>query len=111
MSIKDSAELEPDPLEGDDLEYQIHLDAAALVKQWELLDPRDAWRHTGEPPPATSDIPSARPEPYRTPQSVVDAFLHVVRLGDADYLSRWLAQHPADAPHLLKIWERKNALA
>jgi len=48
---------------------------------------------------------------YSTPQSTVDAFLYVVRLGDADYLSRWLAQHPLDAPHLLKIWERKNALA
>ncbi len=140
MSIEDIAELEPDPLEidsrhcgecglridqhrrvdtpegpeffcEDDLEIQIHLAAADLVKQWELADPRDRWRHTGEPPPKASDISNARREPYCTPPSVVDAFLYVVRLGDADYLSRWLAQHPLDAPYLLKIWDRKNALA
>jgi hypothetical protein len=32
----------------DDLETQIYLAAADLVKQWELPDPRDQWRHTGE---------------------------------------------------------------
>jgi hypothetical protein len=91
----------------DDLETQIHLAAADLVKQWELADPRDRWRHTGEPPPKAS-APNARPEPYRAPQSTVDAFKYVVSLNDADYLARWLANHPADAPELFKIWKSNN---
>jgi len=44
-----------------------------IVTTWELSDPRDAWRHTGEVPPSAhirnSDI-TARPErapQYRTP--------------------------------------------
>jgi hypothetical protein len=56
-------------------------------------------------------LPAPPPRIYRTPQSTVDAFFFVLRKGDADYLSRWLVGHPLDAPHLLKIWERKNAVA
>ena len=126
------ADLEPDPIEIDpltasrdavdaptceqcgcvieDLEALIHLRAADLVTQFELADPRDAWRHTGEPaPPAVvrnSDIsakPSAAARPYRPAGSTIAAFKYVVSLGDADHLARWLADHPADAPALLKI--------
>jgi hypothetical protein len=81
--------------------------------QWELGDPRDSWRHTGERPPLASvrnsDIavkPNA-PRSYRTPQATVAAFWYVAALDDPDYLARWLAQHPADAPHLHEIWGRK----
>jgi hypothetical protein len=101
----------------DDLEIQIHLAAADLVKQWELADPRDRWKHTGEtPPPASvrnSDIaakPNA-PRPYRVPQSTIDAFFYVAGLGDAENLRRWLQQHPRDAETLCKLWEGKNVKA
>jgi hypothetical protein len=56
-------------------------------------------------------LPDPPQRTYRIPQATVDAFFYVVRLDDAKYLRRWLAQHPLDAPQLLKIWERKNALA
>lgn len=86
-----------------------------IVVCWELADPRDAWRHTGEPPPPAhvrnGDIlqkTAAAPQ-YRTPQATVDAFFFVVRLNDADYLKRWLEQHPRDAKALCELWERKNA--
>ncbi len=89
--------------------------AADIVRRLEMADPRDRWRHTGDSPPPSEvrngPMPAATPKPCHTPQATVDAFLYVLRLGDADYLSRWLAQHPGDAPYLLKIWERKNALA
>jgi hypothetical protein len=49
--------------------------------------------------------------PYCTARSTIDAFWHVVRSGNAGYLRRWFARHPLDAPHLLEIWERKNAVA
>jgi hypothetical protein len=55
--------------------------------------------------------PQRRPEPYWPAESTVQAFWYVARNHDADYLARWLADQPADAPYLLKIWERKNARA
>ncbi len=93
----------------DDLETQIHLDAAVLVRRWELADPRDRWKHTGEPPPKASTPREPGPKPYRTAQSTVDAFWYVVRNEGPEYLKAWLARHPADAPFLLKIWKQKNA--
>ena len=84
-----------------------------IVKLWELADPRDAWRHTGEPPPPASvrnsDIaekPSAPPH-YRTAQATVDAFWIVVNLCDPVRLKAWLHDHPRDARHLLKLLESK----
>jgi hypothetical protein len=41
---------------------------------------------------------------HRTPQSTIDAFWYVVRSGDTDRLTRWLEQHPANAPELHEIW-------
>jgi hypothetical protein len=86
----------------------------AIVTLWELADPRDSWRHTGElPPPAcirNSDI-SAKPNstrPYRTPQATIDAFMFVARLDDQEYFARWLVDHKREAPHLLKIWKAKQ---
>ncbi|MVT75876.1 hypothetical protein GPL20_22995 [Bradyrhizobium cajani] len=72
--------------------------AAQLVKRWELDDPRDRWRWTGElPPPAERDA-EKRPRPV--PQSTVDAFRYVVSLGDADRIRMWLRDH-ADVAHVL----------
>ncbi len=63
-------------------EREIVLRTADLVRQWELADPRDAWRVTEEALPTAairnSDIsgaPADKPRPYRTPQSTIDAFL------------------------------------
>jgi hypothetical protein len=84
-----------------------------VVTRWELADPRDSWRHTGEPPPPASvrnsDIaekPSARPH-YRTPQATADAFWFVVNLCDPARLKAWLHDHPRDARYLLKLLESK----
>jgi hypothetical protein len=70
----------------EDLEALIYLRAADLIAQWELADPRDAWRHTGEQPPRVVDAPPAA-QPYRTPQSTIDAFMFVARNHDAAYLA------------------------
>jgi hypothetical protein len=86
-----------------------------IVRRWEMADPRDRWKWTGETPPPkivrNSDI-GAKPEkaPYRTPQATIDAFWHVAGLDDPDYLKRWLAQHPRDAETLCKLWEGKNGV-
>ena len=89
----------------------ISADAADIVQRWELSDPRDSWRHTGEPRPRVQSDAEPRRQPYRTPQSTTDAFLYVLRLDDAPYLARWLRQHPADAPFLMQIYEAKHARA
>lgn len=60
--------------------------------------------------PSKRVTPARRPEPYRPAQSTVDAFLYLVGLNDADRLRQWLARHPLDAPYLLEIWKRKNAV-
>jgi|SRR3954451_25113015 hypothetical protein len=82
--------------------------AAQLVRQWELADPRDRWRWTGELPPKPEPVPEwpAR-ERYRTPQATVDAFWFVVRLDNSDYLADWLMQHPLDAKYLHELWGKK----
>ena len=134
MNIAASIELEPDPIEidprpcelcgctidqhrridtpegpdffCDDVEREIMLRAADLVRQWEFADSRDRWRHIGErPPPPAIEGPAAKP--YRTPQSTIDAFWYVVHLDDADRLEAWLLAHSKDAPTLLKMLETK----
>jgi hypothetical protein len=79
-----------------------------------MSDPRDAWRHTGEPPPPedvrNSDIagkPAASPRPYSTPQSTIDAFWHVAQNESPESLVEWLARHPQDAPFLRKLAEER----
>jgi hypothetical protein len=128
MSVVAPFEREPDPIEIDtplcelcgctieDLEELIYLRAADLVTHWESADPRDAWRHTGEPPPPASvrnsDIsakPASATRHYRTPRATIEAFWYVASLDDADYLKRWLAQHPRDVETLQKLWEAKHA--
>jgi hypothetical protein len=90
---------------------EAHPYAFDLVRGWELADPRDRWKHTGEAPPKISAAPRARRKPYELFEVVEQAFWYVVRDGDAEYLRRWLARHPLDAPHLMEIWKRKNAVA
>jgi hypothetical protein len=92
----------------DDIEHEIYLRAAELVRQWELADARDSHRHTGEAPARMVDR-LQRPKPYEPPQTTIDAFFYVVGLDDPDYLKRWLEQHPRDAETLCKLWEGKNA--
>jgi hypothetical protein len=86
-----------------------------IVTCWELADPRDAWRHTGEPPPPASvrnsDIdakPASTAKPYRTPAATQQAFWYVVRLADPGRLAVWLDDHPKDESFLLNLLECKR---
>ena len=57
------------------------------------------------PPPE----PEVRQRPaYGTAASTIAAFWYVASLNDSDYLARWLANHPTDAPELFKIWKGKR---
>jgi hypothetical protein len=91
----------------DDIEREIMLGAADLVRRWELADSRDRWKHTGEPPPKASTSREPGLKPYRTAQSTVDAFWLVIGLNDPDRLKAWMRNHPKDAPTLLKLLENK----
>lgn len=122
MSI-DLVEIEPNSIEIDpptceqcgcvieDLEELIYLRAADLVTQWELADPRDAWRHTGEKPPGPDPAPAPRSLAYTTPKATVDAFLFVARNHDAADVARWLENHPQDVATLTELWREKNGLS
>jgi hypothetical protein len=90
--------------------------AAPFARYREMIEPADSppeWftntimSEADEPEP----IKPAAKQSYRTPKAVADAFAYVLRLGDPEYLTRWLAQHPLDAADLYKIWEGKNARA
>jgi hypothetical protein len=100
--------LPADELDLDELELRAELirqvEVAAIVRDMELNDPRDRWRHTGEPRPQAEETPIAPRQPYRTPQSTIDAFWYVAGLDDADRLTAWLEQHPLDVPFLKTIW-------
>ncbi|MCS3895800.1 hypothetical protein M2171_004933 [Bradyrhizobium japonicum USDA 38] len=78
--------------------------AASLIMRWEIADPRDRWRWTGELPPAQL-VPTIEKTPYRTAQSTIDAFHFVLSLGDPEHLAAWLLNHPDDAPALFKSVE------
>jgi hypothetical protein len=88
-------------------------DAANIIKRWEMDDPRDRWKWTGEaPPPANvrnSDISAkpVKPPKYATPEATINAFWFVVRLADPERLAAWLDDHPKDEFFLLKVLERK----
>jgi hypothetical protein len=57
--------------------------------------------------------PNIEPKPprrsYSTPKSTVDAFWHVARNENTEYLTKWLRDRPLDAPHLQKLWKQKCA--
>lgn len=107
--------------DGDGPEFfceEIHPHAADLVRQLEMQDPRDAWRHTGETPPPVAfrnaDFhggPTPAQQRYRTPQATIDAFFYVARTQDAEGIAEWLASHPRDAQHLHKLWKQKCSTA
>lgn len=78
--------------------------AATLVMQWELADPRDRWRWTGELPPVEQAAAIVKP-PHRTARSTLDAFHFVMGLGDPERLAAWLRNHPDDALVLLETLE------
>lgn len=105
-------EVPVDDLTLDELERRAELrqqeEVAAMVRDWELNDPRDRWRHTGEPPPIPFEPPSRR-EQYVTPQSTIDAFWFVASLDDPERLKRWLDDHPRDVVALQSLWEAKHA--
>jgi hypothetical protein len=96
----------------EDLEEVIFLCAADMVAQWQRDDPRDAWRHSGDLPPKTEPQPRwpAR-KAYKTPEATIDAFWYVARNHDAEYLARWLDNHPDDIATLTKLWEAKHGLS
>jgi hypothetical protein len=83
-----------------------------LVRDWELADSRDRWRHDGGPRPSddfrNSDIgiPTAAAEPsYKPVKSTIDAFQFLVRGGEVERIKGWLAARPKDAPFLLAMLE------
>jgi hypothetical protein len=98
-----AAPLAPDLAEA--CEAEIMLRAGDLVRRWELDDPRDRWRHTGEPPPAAHPRAAPLRVPSAPAQSTIDAFFYLAQQQDAERLSRWLAARPMDAPALYKIWK------
>ena len=75
-------------------------DAADIVRRWELADPRDRWRHTGEAPPKASAEPPRRREPYRTPQATCDAFWYVAGLDDPERVAGKRGLEAADLEQL-----------
>ena len=93
------ADLSPDEMTIPELEHR-----AELIRQLEVaaILARLEWPAFVPPPPR-------QPEPYRPAQSTVDAFWYVAGLDDADYLKRWLAEHPRDVETLQKLWEAKHA--
>jgi hypothetical protein len=105
QSVQETMAFDGDVGMVDACEYEIHLRTANLVQQWELADPRDRWRWTGEPRPIAQPEQPARREPYPPPQATIDAFFFLARQQDADCLARWLAARPTDAPALYKIWK------
>ena len=113
MANGDECEAPQDESDVNDLDVESDSDfrrgVDEIVRRLELADPRDRWKHTGEPPPepAKPTAPAAK-QTYSAAQSTIDAFAYVVSLNDADYLARWLANHPADAPELFKIWKGKQ---
>jgi len=78
--------------------------ASQLLMQWELADPRDRWRWTGELPPAQQVVVIEKLHRC-TPQATIDAFHYVLSLGDPERLAAWLRHHPDDAPALFKSVE------
>jgi hypothetical protein len=68
----------------------------AILRQCQELSPR-----------ISAPIDEPRRQPYRTTQSTINAFWWVVGLRDQERFKAWLADHPYDAPFLLKLLESK----
>jgi hypothetical protein len=72
------------------------LERLAILRQCQELSPR-----------ISAPIDEPRRQPYRTTQSTINAFWYVVGLRDQKRFKAWLADHPQDAPFLLKLMEGK----
>jgi hypothetical protein len=96
-------DLDPDELTLEELERRAELrrqeNVAAIIARIEAMD---------DPSQRQAPQGARKPRLYRPAASTIDAFKYVVGLNDADYLARWLADHPADAPELFKIWKGKQ---
>jgi hypothetical protein len=57
---------------------------------------------------AMSHVLQFKPRPYQTAQSTIDAFWYLVQLDDPERLKAWMADHPKDAPTLIKLLESKR---
>lgn len=91
-------------LVGTEVEPDLPSDyAAQLLMRWELDDPRDRWKWTGELPPPPEKAPESRPRPV--PQATIDAFYIVMSEDNPERLAAWLRNHPDDAPALLEMLE------
>jgi hypothetical protein len=97
------ADVSPDDMTLPELERRAELrrreDVAAIIARLEAMD---------DPSQRQAPQGARKPRLYRPAASTIDAFKYVVGLNDADYLARWLADHPADAPELFKIWKGKQ---
>src|SRR5437868_2689475 len=115
-------DIEPDDLTLLELErrheLRIEEEAAVRLARWEMADPRDRWRHTGEPPPpdhvrngpiTPTPPPMCEEHPYRPDAATVDVFRHLVMAGDIERLTAWLAGRPKDAPLLLALIESPSS--
>src|ERR1700723_1822931 len=87
-------------------------DERHLVRDWELADPRDRWRHDGSPRPSddfrNSDIgipTAAADRSYKPVKSTIDAFQFLITAGDVARIKGWLADRSKDAPYLLSLLE------
>jgi hypothetical protein len=52
--------------------------------------------------------PEAFGRPRQPPQSTIDAFWHLVRTEDAGRLNAWLAEHPHEAPFLVRLLDDRE---
>jgi hypothetical protein len=77
------------------------IEVAAILARMDAMDAMDAM---DGPPNVRAP---ARAEPYRPADSTIAAFLFVARTYNAEYVARWLSEHPLDLPSLLKLLEQK----
>jgi hypothetical protein len=75
-------------------EYRRQEEVAAIFARLEAMDD-----------PSKRMPPRAEPKSYRPAQSTVDAFRYLAAAGDIERIREWLADRPADAPHLLALLE------
>jgi hypothetical protein len=75
--------------------------AAAEHDWWSIYQRWEAEDSSRPKPPAPS-----KPE-YRTLRATQDAFFGWIVRHDEATQSRWLAEHPKDAPYLRKLWEER----
>jgi hypothetical protein len=98
----------PDEMDMDELERRAELirqvEVAAILARMDAMDVMDTMDRPAEIP-----LPN-KPRRYSTPQATIDAFLFVARNHDADYVARWLENHPQDVATLTELWREKNGL-